>query len=666
MKSIISKEVEYLEAHFPFAKTDLLDIMAIDIETAPKPDATDPDTAALDYFTGDITLVGLVGYYDGVLVVEQYTPKDFNLLRASLKQKLDNGIKLTAHNGKFDFKFLIHNNIISYEDACKIWSDDSSILAAVDVYKIPDKWISNYEQQRQLINKTLPHNKGHRRAGPGSLKTLAPFLLGVETFYESTLDHNNSKYNLLDCLYTYYITAELQKKVGDISGQKCYSDLMERVKLLMRAELDGIKLDIPETKRRLEANALKIVELEKQIKSQWRPQFDKWEATQQDLLKNKYDEMSLIYANKHNKDLAVVKPKYDLLYEKAKSKANFELNLQSPDQLKWLLKIGLGYDITGFDGEESADKEVLSSLSETKDDVKVLMDYRKSIKLQSTYYPELLEKAKFDGRVHCGFNLTGARTGRLSASSPNLQNQPGHIHDLFIADDGNVLITKDLSALEPVLIAFFTEDPNLVDIVQRGISFHSVNAKEIFNLPCTIEEVAKQFPLERKAAKEFGLSILYGAGAKRVQQSLKKYGYNFDLTACKKMVYRIRDFYSGVWGFKTELDVVGEQGELVYNLFKRPILIQDKDDIYMTLFNSLIQGSGSDALLQAAVDLTKENSWIKLRLLVHDEMVVEVPKTRAEEAEKLVEYHMTKFELKTNLGDLKLQVEGRVDRTWLK
>jgi DNA polymerase-1 len=471
---------------------------------------------------------------------------------------------------------------------------------------------------------------------------------------------------LLDCLYSYYLAAVQLKEVADLGATKCYSDLIERNKLLMTAEVEGITLDVAETKRRLDENAEKLIKLEAQIKEQWAPQFNLWRMLQLQQLELKYQQMAEDYASKRGKDVDSVWPKYEVLLAKAKEKADVEFNLNSPEQLKWLLRDAVGRDITGLDGEEAADKGVLALLSEQYDDVKVLMEYKKHQKLQSTYYPELLEHAKHDGRIHCNFNITGARTGRLSSSALNLQNQPGHVHDLFTAAPGNVLITKDFSAIEPVFIAFYSEDKHLVDIVQSGKSFHSVNAKEIFNLPCEPSKVAELYPKERKAAKEFALSVLYGAGGGRVQQSLKKQGYSFTLDECKRMVYRLRDYYSDVWAFKTEVDSIATSGAVFYNYFGRPLQFKNPDEVFMSSFNSLVQGTASDLLVDAGTKLVSANPWIRPRLFVHDEIVVEVPEDRAREAEELLVKQMTGYELMTKFGNVPITVEGKVSKTWIK
>lgn len=665
MIHLIKNEAQKLKTLFPFALNQTLNnVLALDIETAPQDQYSNLDDAALNPWTAKITRIGLVGAVNGELVVHSFSPNDFAQFTNTLNNYAELGIKITGHNAKFDFKHLIQKGLVTQQLAKAMWAHDSNIAAALSVKKVPEHYLSDYEFRRQALNKTLPHGKGHRKAGAGSLKMLAPYFLGVDAFWESTLDHSDPRYNLLDCLYTYYLTADLLQHVAtEIGAASCYQDLIERSKLLLEAELDGITLDVKETKARMEANAARLNELEVKIKEQWSNHFEQWRRLQLSELQRKYEAMAETYLIKHPAtSKEKVETKYLALFEKAVAKADFELNLNSPEQLKWLLRDQLGYDITDLkdSDEESTGKAVLEHLAAHHADVATLIEYRKATKLQTAFYPELLQYASYTGRVHASFNITGARTGRLSSSNPNLQQQPKHLRELFIAAPGNVLLDLDMSMLEPILIAYYSEDPILKDLIKSGKSFHSLNAKIMFNLECDIDDVAKLHKKERAAAKLAGLSVLYGSGPKQLMFSLTGLGFKFNLNECKEIVYRIRDTYKHVWDFKQTLDNMAESGEMYYNYLGRPIKFDNIEDVYMKNFNGLIQGSGSDIVMQSAVDFCKAAPWAKLRVVVHDSICVEVPEQRAEEAKTLLDYHMTKWDI----GDIKFKTEGGYGKNW--
>jgi DNA polymerase-1 len=69
--------------------------------------------------------------------------------------------------------------------------------------------------------------------------------------------------------------------------------------------------------------------------------------------------------------------------------------------------------------------DVLEELAPDHEIVRKVLEYRQLTKLKGTYVdalPALMDPET--GRVHTSFNQTGAATGRLSSSNPNLQNIP--------------------------------------------------------------------------------------------------------------------------------------------------------------------------------------------------------------------------------------------------
>src|SRR6266566_2977904 len=107
--------------------------------------------------------------------------------------------------------------------------------------------------------------------------------------------------------------------------------------------------------------------------------------------------------------------------------AGGEFNINSTPQLRTVLFERLKLPVqkrtkTGA----STDVEVLEQLAAMGHEVpRLLIEYRELSKLQSTYVDALPGYINaHTGRVHTSFNQTGAATGRLSSSNPNLQNIP--------------------------------------------------------------------------------------------------------------------------------------------------------------------------------------------------------------------------------------------------
>jgi DNA polymerase I-like protein with 3'-5' exonuclease and polymerase domains len=335
-------------------------------------------------------------------------------------------------------------------------------------------------------------------------------------------------------------------------------------------------------------------------------------------------------------------------------------NYNSDQQVAYAFRDVLGLDITNLEGKESTGVEVLQRLTEEgSPHAKQLLSYRKKEKLLSSFFPSY-RKYVYNGRIHCSFRLTGTRTGRLSCSAPNLQQQPPFVKELYIPERGDVLITKDFSGIEPVLIGFFSQDKVLCDILIEGRNFHDHNTLVFFpDLGVEESRVKAEFPLQRKVAKELGLLLMYGGGWKRVKISRQKYGLPAGDEECQAAYQNFKEKFRGVFQFKQFLDGALERGEIVCNLMGRPYTLP-QSDVYMKGFNTLIQGSASDLLLQSAEDIQAKG--LSVRLLVHDEIVV----NGRPEDEAIVEREMTKWELNTPYGRLPLVVEGQVADHWAK
>lgn len=152
----------------------------------------------------------------------------------------------------------------------------------------------------------------------------------------------------------------------------------------------------------------------------------------------------------------------------------------------------------------------------------------------------MLRHIRPDGRVHCTYNLDGARTGRLSASDPNLQNIPRAeedkndpdsifgklIKDLFVAPPGWRFIQLDYSQLELRVAALLSEDPVMAEIFRSGVDYHLRTAEMIAPIAfgvsaaqwATLDEKGRKPYRSRSKAVNFGL--LYGMMAKTLAKRM--------------------------------------------------------------------------------------------------------------------------------------------------
>lgn len=649
-------------------------LIALDIETKPKAKFKALDKAALIPHQNEITVIGVYGIFEDGTEFKKVFRTEFEL--ASLYGSLTySRPKLVGHNFKFDLRVLMYhmNNGEVDEHILDLWEGDTQLAAHIIPEAIPKEWLAKYESLREEVNSQI--DGSHRKARGLSLKTLAPYHLGVEAFWEDPTNHDNDEYVLKDCEYTYKLWKLFTERdfKNNPNVEAFYTERqLPWAKNLLRMEFTGFEIsDAAAFKDYEESVQAELKVVDEKLQKEWAPAYEAYERLKLNELSRHYETMAdkAVVRLKDKTKEASTRARYSKLFEQAQQKQDFKLNLNSPDQLKWLLRDYYNHDLhtevrnkdTGrIEIKESTGKEILNSLAANgAKDVELFLERRKLNKLATSYFPRYKELIT-DGKLYPFFNATGARTGRLSSQLPNMQQVPPSIRRFFLAD-----IVRDYSALEPVLIAHFSQDKRLIDIINSGQSFHSVNAKEIFNLDCEEHEVKEKYPKHRDAAKEFGLSVLYGAGAMRVQKSLTKRGFEFTVDECKQFVYSLRDLYPGVWDFKQELDELLESGEVVYNYMGRPIHFEDPDDVYMKGFNTLIQGSGSDILQEAAYRIHKQIPALAISGLVHDELLGKIKKglTPPRNWRKMVEEIMVNsFEL----DGVKLSVEGGNGPLWEK
>ena len=331
--------------------------------------------------------------------------------------------------------------------------------------------------------------------------------------------------------------------------------------------------------------------------------------------------------------------------------AGGEFNIGSTPQLRTVLFERLKLPVqkrtkTGA----STDVEVLEQLAAMGHEVpRLLIEYRELSKLQSTYVDALPGYINAQtGRVHTSFNQTGAATGRLSSSNPNLQNIPvrtprgGEIRRAFVAPLGHLLLTADYSQVELRLLAHLSEDPAFVAAFQRGGDIHRQTAAVIFGVP--EERVTGEM---RARAKTINFATIYGQGALALSRQL-----GITLEEAKAFIKQYFERFAGVraWLDRT-IDEARQRG-FVETLFGRRRYIPELRDRNFsirafgerTATNSPLQGSAADlikiAMIRIHAALDQADLRAKMLLQVHDELVFEVPEAERAVAAALVKREM--------------------------
>jgi DNA polymerase I len=332
--------------------------------------------------------------------------------------------------------------------------------------------------------------------------------------------------------------------------------------------------------------------------------------------------------------------------------AGTEFNINSTRQLGEILFEKLNLPIlkkTRKTGGYSTDQAVLEELAQTYEMPRFILEYRQISKLKSTYVdalPVLINPKT--GRVHTSFNQTGAATGRLSSSDPNLQNIPIRselgrlIRGAFVPEKGNLLISADYSQVELRILAHLSQDEVLIDAFRAGEDIHERTAREVFS------ETELQNPAEcRRRAKVINFGIVYGLSA---------FGLSQTLGISREDAQAFIDaYFKRYCGVRTWLDSTVEevrrtgQARTLFGRIRQIPDINSKDYnirhfAERTAVNSPIQGTAADivkiAMIRIHRALQKGRLSAKILLQVHDELVLEVPEAEVENTRVLVQEEM--------------------------
>jgi DNA polymerase-1 len=362
----------------------------------------------------------------------------------------------------------------------------------------------------------------------------------------------------------------------------------------------------------------------------------------------------------------------DALMREIYDLAGGEFNIGSPLQLRDVLFERLGLSRrgvrkgkTGF----STDVDVLTRLAQEHPLPAKILDYRALAKLKSTYVDALPAAVNpATGRLHTSLNQTGAATGRLSSSDPNLQNIPARgeegrrIRAAFIAAPGSLLIAADYSQIELRILAHLSGDPALVDAFTSGQDVHTRTAAEVFGvLPGTVTADM------RRAAKVINFGIIYGMGPQRLANEL-----GIALSEAQRYIANYFERYAGVRRYvESAVADARERGFATTILGRRrpiPELRSPERGMAQAAervaANTPIQGSAADLIKKAMVAIEARLGRAGLAggmiLQVHDELLLEVAEGAREAVSEAVREEME--------GVMALAVPLRVDlgvgRSW--
>lgn len=479
--------------------------------------AVDTETNGLDRIDGEIAGVCLytpgekgiyipVGHYSYMTNNLLKTNVDKNVLKTWFEQCNMNNVRYILHNAKFDMHILywmIGVRIVPYWDTL-----------------IGSMLLNENEQHglKKLYTKyCVPEEENTKVASFNSLFN------GIE--FNKIPPEVGYMYASFDPIMTYELY-QFQFDYLDKKGKYNYSKGLERVAEVFR----DIEMPLIPVVFDMECTGITIdTKLADTLRTQYTKYMNEAEA--------KFKKEVRLLEKKISK-LQTVNPQN---YAKLLNDGKIDISISSNQQLAILF-----YDVMKFTSPDNrkprgTGEDIISTFKHPI--VDAILEYRGMSKLLTTYIDAIpTHISKRTGKLHANFNQYGAKTGRFSSSDPNLQNIPsqkkklsdgtvidaGHdIRQMFMADEGYVLIGGDFSQQEPRCLAHMSDDQAMLQAYLDGKDLYSTIASKIYNVPY---EECKEFrpdgtvnpegKARRTSVKPVLLGIMYGRGIPSIAEQM--------------------------------------------------------------------------------------------------------------------------------------------------
>ncbi|WP_216601688.1 MULTISPECIES: DNA polymerase I [unclassified Ruegeria] len=347
-------------------------------------------------------------------------------------------------------------------------------------------------------------------------------------------------------------------------------------------------------------------------------------------------------------------------------------NVGSPAQLGEILfdKMGLEGGKKGKTGKYSTGADILEDLATEHELPRRVLDWRQLSKLKSTYTDALQTHINPDtGRVHTSYSITGANTGRLASTDPNLQNIPvrteegRRIREAFIAEPGNVMVSLDYSQIELRILAHIADIPALKQAFSDGLDIHAMTASEMFDVP--LDEMT---PDIRRQAKAINFGVIYGISGFGLARNLR-----IPRAEAQGFIDRYFERFPGIRAYMDDTVAFAKEHGYVQTLFGRKIHTPEINAkgphagfSKRAAINAPIQGTAADVIRRAMVRMPEAINGLpaKMLLQVHDELLFEVAEDSVDQVIRVARDVMEGASDPAIKLDVKLSVDAGQGANW--
>lgn len=294
----------------------------------------------------------------------------------------------------------------------------------------------------------------------------------------------------------------------------------------------------------------------------------------------------------------------------------------------------------------SADKDNLLAVDDEL--AAAILKFRSEFRVLSTYVRPMIDRSYDkgmrmwnesyiapDSRIHANYRQVGARTGRMSCSNPNMQNQPRD--DLRLrynirADEGCKLVVCDLSGIEMRLFAAYAGSGKMLTAAHEGADFHALTAELLGIKDRT--RAGGEIETAKQRGKQFNFSQIYGGGIRTIRKQQR-----CDQNHGRLLKRRFEEAYPEIVDLKNRIQFRLEDDGYIKDLWGRRYRCWNAKKEAYKFVNYLIQGSAAEVLKEAVVKLHADG--VPIVALVHDEVLAHVPEKDAPEIKELVDKRLT-------------------------
>ena len=312
------------------------------------------------------------------------------------------------------------------------------------------------------------------------------------------------------------------------------------------------------------------------------------------------------------------------------------LNLSSPDQLAiyFYNYKGIKPYINKDTGRITVDITALTRIAnQGHHEASLILRIRQLAKRKSTFLDT--SQVDPDGRMRCQYNPVGTKFGRVSSSEnifgtgTNHQNQPHDVLTHFIADDGYVVYSLDMSQIESRIVAYVGNIAAMIEAFEKGIDLHRLTAAmtlSILGQPRTISTVSSEERQEYGKRPNHAFNYGYGYRSYALRYEVPESDAKRIHTAYHAIYPALRNSY---WTYiQQEL----KETRALTTLMNRKILFLGlwSDKLLHDAYSAIPQSTCGDHVNERGIEFIYYNESpifqpIELLLPIHDSIDLQIP-----------------------------------------